>query len=659
MLVYSVTIFLSAFLLFLVQPVIAKMILPWFGGSAAVWTTCLVFFQSLLLVGYLYAHATTRRLPPRVQVMMHLSLIAASLLLLPMVPDPDWKPAGNEDPSLRILMLLGASVGLPYFLLSTTGPLMQVWYTRTFQSAIPYRLFALSNLASLAALLAYPVLVEPWTSSRSQALAWSAGYVAFAGMCAAAALRTRSTDGSLHASGAKDSPRFAKRLLWMLLAGCASLLLVSVTNHLTHNVASIPFLWILPLTLYLLSFILCFDREGWYRRGTFVWIVSLALAAMSFGLLIFEPAWTLEVTIPVFSLGLFICCMFCHGELALRKPPAAHLTAFYLMVSLGGAAGAIFTGLLAPRLFENYMELPIGIVLCSLLAAFMFYRRRTWANLALLYVLVGAIFCSVMYERMLAVDVRLAARNFYGELRVMDADGVRLLLHGAVNHGGQFLKPDLRREPTTYFGRESGVAHALAAVGNGPKRVGVIGLGAGTLAAYGKEGDVFRFYEINPRVIDIAQREFSFLSDSPARIEVVLGDGRLSLERERPQQYDLLVVDAFSGDSIPAHLLSREAIGLYFRHLKPGALLAMHISNASLDLWPVVRASAISQNKDAVLIVNSANKELSVSEAVWAIVAEKRELLDRPPLRLAAFRPQTRRLRVWTDDYSNLFQILK
>jgi hypothetical protein len=260
---------------------------------------------------------------------------------------------------------------------------------------------------------------------------------------------------------------------------------------------------------------------------------------------------------------------------------------------------------------------------------------------------------------MLAADVRLAVRNFYGELRVMDIGGMRLLLHGAVNHGGQFLKASLRREPTTYFGRQSGVGQAFAALGKGSRRIGVIGLGAGTLAAYGQEGDVFRFYEINPSVLEIAQREFSFLADSPAHIEVVLGDGRLSLERESPQRYDLLVVDAFSGDSIPAHLLSREAISVYFRHLEPGALLAMHISNASLDLWPVVRASAAAQNKDAVLVVNREDKELSVSEAVWAIVAENREALEHPALARVIMRPETRSLRVWTDQYSNLFQILK
>jgi predicted O-methyltransferase YrrM len=270
-----------------------------------------------------------------------------------------------------------------------------------------------------------------------------------------------------------------------------------------------------------------------------------------------------------------------------------------------------------------------------------------------------AIFCAVMYERMLAADVRLAVRNFYGELRVMDTGGLRLLLHGVVNHGGQFVKPDLRGEPTTYFGRQSGVAHALAALGKGPKRIGVIGLGAGTLAAYGETGDVFRFYEINPSVLEIAQNQFSFLADSPAHIEVVVGDGRLSLERERPQNYDLLVVDAFSGDSIPVHLLSREAMGVYFRHMRPGGLLAVHISNASLDLWPVVSASASARNKTAVLIVNRENKELAVSEAVWAVVADSAELLGRPPLAQVAMRPETRRLRVWTDDYSNLFQILK
>jgi SAM-dependent methyltransferase len=658
MLVYSTSVFLGAFLLFLIQPVIAKMILPWFGGSAAVWTTCLAFFQTLLLFGYLYSHHTTRRLSPRIQIPLHCSLLAISLLLLPFAPDPGWKPAGDEDPSLRILVLLSASIGLPYFLLATTGPLIQVWYARTFQAALPYRLFALSNLASLAALLSYPVLIEPWTSTRGQALAWSAAYVVYAAFTITAALRSSKTRSKapFYETG---PPSVRQRAEWLLLAAGASVLLLSVTNHLTQNLASIPFLWVLPLSLYLLSFVLCFDRDGWYRRGAFLWIVSAALVAMSYGMLIFEPAYTLEITIPIFLAGLFLCCLFCHGELALRRPPPAQLTSFYLMIALGGAAGGLFTGLVAPRAFSNFLELPIGVVFCSLLALYFLYQKGSRKNLVLLYVLAGAVFTAVMYERLLAADVRLARRGFYGGLRIMDRSGTRLLLNGAVSHGAQLLKPELRREPTTYYGRRSGVGVAFADLPDAPRRIGVIGLGAGTLAVYAREQDVLRFYEINPQVVDLARREFTFLNDSPARIEVVLGDGRLSLERERPQTYDLLVVDAFSGDSIPAHLLSREAMAVFFRHLKPDGLLAMHISNASLDLWPVVYASATAQGKLPMLVFSPTDDRVAVSEAAWAVIASDRRAFARPELSNTAFLPETRRIRVWTDDYSNVGQLLK
>ncbi len=624
---YASTICLSAFLLFAIQPVIAKVILPWFGGTGAVWTACMLFFQVALLAGYAYACWSVRWLGPKAQAALHVALLGASLLLLPVTPRESWKPAGSEEPALRILALLAATIGLPYFLLSTTGPLLQAWYARSDRGAAPYRLFALSNLGAMLALASYPVAVEPLLATRQQTRWWSAAYAGFVLLCGLAALHS-GRPGLEDPTEAGEPPSWNLQLLWVALAACASTLLLAVTNHLSKNVAPIPFLWVLPLGLYLLSFILCFEGRGWYRRDWFLRLLLAAFAALSYGLSEYGETARLGVVISIFAAALFVCCMVCHGELAALKPHPRYLTSFYLMVSLGGALGGAFVGLVAPHFFRGRYELPIGMAGCAFLPALVLYRRAApaapsaragfgrqpgpsgagrdaearWAAAGLGAALLLYLAIQIRSAR---GDARVLVRNFYGVLRVSDSGPTRVLSHGVVNHGEQFMQPELRRQPTAYYGPQSGGGLALLDGGRPwPQRVGVIGLGAGVLAAYGRSGDYYRFYEINPLVIELASSEFSFLRDCPARVETIPGDGRLSLEREPDQQFDVLVLDAFSGDSVPVHLLTQEAFVLYFRHLKKGGVLAVHASSTYLDLAPVVDLAARELGRPARLVAS-------------------------------------------------------
>jgi SAM-dependent methyltransferase len=430
-------------------------------------------------------------------------------------------------------------------------------------------------------------------------------------------------------------------------------------------VAAIPFLWILPLALYLLSFILCFDSEIWYRRRVFSGLLAVALGGMCYALTQWEGSETVKVVIPLFSAGLFICCMFCHGELARLKPHSRYLTSFYLMISLGGALGGLFVGWLAPRLFHGYFELPVGIFACTLLALVVFRDQKQWMFMAWAALAVTVLVFLALKERDTAAGARVMVRNFYGGLRVTDSgdlrkeDATRTLVHGTITHGLQFLAPASRRLPTTYYGRQSGVGLAIENCRHSGERVGVIGLGVGTLACYGQPGDYYRFYEINPLVIDVARREFTYLRDSPAQVDVVLGDARLSLEREPSQNFDVLAVDAFSSDSIPVHLLTREAFQLYFHHLKPQGVLAVHISNTHLDLAPVVQSEAAALHKEALLF-DTEDDEQEVYGATWVLLAGQKEVMQKPAFRDAGTPLKPRpSLRLWTDDYSNLFQILK
>ena len=670
MILYALTIFASAFLLFLVQPIMAKQILPWFGGSAAVWTTCLVFFQFLLLFGYAYSDWTTRRMKATHQVGLHVALLLLSLASLPIIASAAWKPAGDEEPAWRILGLLTATIGLPYFLLSTTGPLVQAWFTRSFPAGTVYRLFALSNLASLLALVSYPFVLEPWVSTLRQSVGWSIAYGVFVLLCAGAAvysLRTHSTGSPAAATIAalNEGPRPMPRefALWLLLSAMGSFMLLAVTNHITHDVASVPFLWILPLTIYLLTFILCFEGRGWYRRQVFLGPLIIVAAAMAWALHADRSIHDIKEAVALFSAGLFLCCMFFHGELADMKPAPRYLTSFYLMVSLGGALGGFFVGFVAPRLFPTYYEFGIGLVITLLLAAALVRRMPFFVPLLVICAAGFTAYHVYAYVESLSRNARVMTRNFYGTLRVRDvgtdADSVRRLMHGVIMHGEQYLSEKRRAEPTTYYGRSSGIGRAIARLSASPLRVAVVGLGTGTLAAYGRAGDVYRFYEINPQVIGIARTQFTYLSDSRATIETVLGDARLNMEREPAQQYDLIAIDAFSSDSIPVHLITREAMAVYLKHLKPDGILAFHVTNRFLRLAPVVKMIADEYKLRSVLVVDEA-EESDLAKTDWVLLARNPALLGLQEITSAATEIETiPGLGVWTDDYNNLFRILK
>jgi SAM-dependent methyltransferase len=680
MILYALTIGLSAFLLFAVQPVIAKMILPWFGGSSAVWSTCMLFFQLTLLLGYLYAHWLNEKLRPRVQAAVHTAALAISLAVLPILPNPMWKTAAGA-PSLKILALLAATIGLPYFLLSSTTPLLQAWYARTHKGGMPYRLFALSNFASLLALLSYPLLVEPNIPTRMQGYVWSAAYVAFAVLCASTAWRAcLGRTGALRlppagaAAGAVASAPV--RLLWFGLSASASILLLAVTNHLTQDVAAIPFLWIVPLAAYLLSFILCFEAPRLYNRMFFVPLLVAALTFMMRQMWTDEPRASLLHTVEFLAASLFIVCMVCHGELARLKPHPRHLTGFYAIVSLGGAMGGLFVGLAAPNLFRAYYEFPLGLGICAAVIALV-YLRESWLNPAyiryaaaagLIAVLGGYLWCVGHVLNRLTQGYRLVARNFYGQLRVLDdgdpkyqEEASRTLVHGTINHGAQFQRDGYRRLPVTYFCPESGVGRGMGALGGAGRRIGVIGMGCGTLAAYGKPGDTLRIYEINPLVWEIARTQFTYLQDTPAKLNVSMGDARLSLEAEPSQQFDILVVDAFSGDAVPVHLLTVEAFRTYFRHLKPGGILALNTTNRYLDLNPVMAHAAATFGKIALHYAFTAPPdEFLCFDCDWALIMDRSTLAAHPGLERGAEELKPRaNFRTWTDDFSNLYSILR
>jgi len=665
--IYAATIFLSSFLLFLVQPLIARLILPWFGGSAAVWTTCMLFFQVLLLAGYAYAHSLSK-LAGRRQAIVHTVLLLAALATLPIMPAESWKPTGEQEPISRILLLLGAAVGLPYFLLASTSPLIQAWFARARPGENPYRLFALSNFASLIALLGYPFFVEPVFAAREQVNLWSWLFAAFAVLCAAVAWRT---PRAAAVSELEAATPVAKRdyAWWLGLSATGSVLLLAVTNHLTQNVASVPLLWLVPLALYLATFIIAFEGKGWYQPR-FLWpLLLVALVAMAWLLIDTEYHYHLALQLGVFLPGMFVGCLFCHGELYRTRPTPQHLTAFYLTISAGGALGGLFVAVVAPLIFSGYFELGAGLAALAVLAVLRFVAIGRVAYLMSLLVLLGVGACATYDGFRHQKDVRVAKRSFYGVLRVKeygvpgDSSHLRRLVHGTIMHGEQYLSDANRRMLTTYYTETSGIGAAIHSKEDHPVRVGVIGLGTGTIAAYGRAGDRYRFYDIDANVIQIARSDFTFLGDSAARTETALGDARLTLEREPPQGFDVLAVDAFSSDAIPVHLITREALQAYLRHMKPDGIVAFHVSNRFLDLIPVVARLAKELGLHAVLISDDPEDEDKTirSRSDWVLVSRDPEALEADAIVEAGATPAEDRpeWRTWTDDYSNLIQILK
>jgi hypothetical protein len=689
MILYALTIFLSAFLLFQVQPMIAKMILPWFGGGAAVWAACLLFFQCVLLLGYGYSHGIVRKLKPRQQWILHSVLLALCLLSLPIMPSAAWKPVNSSAPVWHILGLLGVTVGLPYFLLSTTGPLVQAWFVQAKPGTAPYRLYALSNLGSMLALLSYPVLIEPTLTLRHQAVTWSVGFAAFALLCIWTGWKSQGAAavGSV-AAGAEAVeevagaglppavPAWSLRLLWVALAACPSMLLLSLTSHMTMDLAPMPFLWILPLAIYLLSFILCFDASRWYRRKVFLALLPIALGAVSW-LMGKSPADMPYVLAPIvgFSLAFFVCCMVCHGELARLKPDPRYLTGFFLMLAVGGAIGGIFVALIAPAVFNAYYELPISVGLCGTLALVVVFREKDWVFRrdplgwpAIVVFTLAALLVGYLGRTMrdTVKDSLFAGRNFYGGLKVQqygryyDWGGYRSLVHGSINHGEQYTHPARRKMPTTYYCADTGVGRFLTGriVGT-PQRVALIGLGAGTLAVYARPGDFYRFYEINPMVPMIANTYFTYLKDADSQVDIVMGDARLSLERQQAQNYDLIAVDAFSSDSIPIHLLTREALQLYFKHLRPEGVLAVHISNRYINLEPVLERGAVALGKTARVFETDDSEDETCYGTTWVLLASDPAIFNQAELKAGTRATPAPWLQTWTDDFSNVYKVLR
>jgi len=712
--IYGTTVFLSSFLLFIVQPLLAKFILPWFGGSPGVWTTSLLFFQVVLTAGYAWAHLVARRLHARAQALAAWALLALSLAFLPLAPSRSGLAEEIATPTLDILRVLLASVGAACFLLSATSPMLQAWHSRIRPGVEPYRLYTFSNLGSLAAIAGYPFLVEPNLKLGSQTLLWSLLYAGFALMCTGCAWRLweSSPPGAAEVlppaaertafpgmttpviagsptpavpREASESPTARDWGLWLLLPALSSLMLLATTNQLCLDTAAIPLLWLLPMGVYLLSFILCFHSERWYPRAPFG--VALAVSLAGICVILYKDVFVpLPIQIAAYTITLFVCSMVCHGELVRRRPAPRHLTSFYLMISAGGALGGVFVNLLAPRLFRGYWEFHLGIVVIALVMLALLFQDRALKNrllplrvFAVLFLIGLTTALGLHVSRGLedAVEVK---RNFFGVIKVFNddrgdpGDRHRTLMHGRIVHGYQYDHEEKRYWPVSYYGPASGVGLAVM---NHPRRldperrslrIGVIGLGTGTIVTYGEGGDLFRFYEINPEVTRFAQNHFTYLGDTPARVEIVPGDARISMERElrqgRPGEFDLLVLDAFSSDAVPVHLLTRECYEVYRRHLKEDGILAVHTSSRYFNLNPVLRSLGRlheGEGMQVLLVEDPGSGLLKTDPTSWVLLTANREFLANRKV-MAAVTPWgagDHKPLMFTDDYSNLFRLLK
>lgn len=757
--IIALTIFLSAFLLFTVQLILGKWLLPWFGGVPAVWTTSMLFFQVVLLAGYAYARLLDRFLEPAQQARVHggLLLLAAVTLGLqwygwgvPLLPDVGSRPDAESVPWLHLLATLTLAVGIPFLLLAATSPLLQRWYSLLPVNSSPYRLYALSNAGSLLGLLAYPFLIEVVLPVPEQAWVWSALFALLICGCAAAAWRmtgiSRVPSPATLAVADSAGPNPGSPVEWLLLSACAVAMLLAVTNVLSQDIAVVPMLWVVPLALYLLTFMLCFDHPRWYHPRLFSMLLALLVVAVSVVLTSSAKPGLLEQLLIYGSL-LFVFCMLCHGELYRARPEVSRLTSFYLMLALGGALGGAFVSLLAPWLFRGFWEFPVVLLAGVILLALRMRQQGGWAaghwraaaivtgillamvaasavnvhaaapggGLRLLMLVAGAFLCSHLLcyllarygaERLIGLrvwvlgqhacvlflamgilsvqvlstfkDTLWVARNFYGVVRIIEVpakDAVpayREMLHGQVRHGFQFVDPQWQTFPTSYYSPDAGAGLALThhprgGASPGSLSVGVIGLGVGTLAAYGRPQDHYVQYEINPLVTALALGYggwFSYLEDSPAMQEIVGGDARIAMEArlaaEGGRGFDVLVLDAFSGDAVPAHLLTVEAFQLYVAHLADSdAVIAAHVSNLYLDLPRVVRGAAERLGWDAITVTAGGSGPRPFASD-WVILAAPDNSWIRSSAIMDALSLEPEgQPEVWTDRYSSLFRIMR
>jgi hypothetical protein len=686
---FAITVFLSAALLFQVQPLMSKLILPWFGGSPSVWTVCLLFFQGLLFLGYLLAHSVIVWLSPRGQWRLQTGLLVIAMLS-PILPSEAWKPIAEGNQTLQILGLLTWHIGLPYLLLCATGPLVQAWFSRACPGASPYWLYALSNLGSLLGLLAYPFVVDVWFSSQQQVQLWYGAfalYVVLVVTCGWRASRTATGPEQPRVDTVAATTRASRAEigLWFVLSMLPSLLLSAVTTKLSVDVSPIPFLWVAPLTLYLVSLIVCFSKEAWAGRWLWGFVTAILLAGSGY-LIGQQQGMASYGSLPLeFAVHLgtfFAICMVCHGEMVRLKPqtPASGdgfggaLTEFYLVTAAGGAAGGLFVAVIAPALFSMFLEHHLGLVLAATLPPLVWIgtsskgwrdrsHRAIWLGMILTLVPLGI----GIYRDVSATlrNVHMISRNFYGVIRVVERGqghpngSFFEEVHGGTRHGLQMLRPDLARLPTTYYGLTSGVARELQAHhADRPRRIGVIGLGVGTLATYGRPGDVIDFYEIDSTVLELARDFFRYVADSEADVTLIPGDARLSLEHESPKNYDILVLDAFSSDAVPIHLLTSEAFDVYRRHLAPDGVIAAHISSQYFHLSPVLAAQAERLKWRAVQITDRlARKEQLVLPSRWVLMSAAPSAIEKVAQSNGATSELGKPL-LWTDSRHNLLEIL-
>ncbi len=694
---YALSIFLSSSLLFLMELVAGKRLLPLLGGSAAVWTTCLVFFQCALLLGYFVAHWLVTRGSARSQATAYLVMLALSLIQL-IATARVTLHASVHAPVRSVLWLLAVLIGLPFVTLSVTSPLLQAWYARSLHHAMsrgiaapphPYRLFSISNLGSLAGLVSFPWLIEERLGLRDQATVLAAGVFVLGVLCAALArsawtvpllplhgedaplvmLKAPAEEGLDEEASIESPASFVPEpMWWILLATCGSFLLSATTNYLNHIITA-PLLWTLPLVLYLLTFTVAFGSERWHPRVPTAILGAVGVAVAVFLPGSFDSTMPLGAVIVMASVALFGACLFFHSELHRRRPPADRLTAFYLCIAIGGSLGAIMVGVVAPYVLSGDYDLAVGLLFATLLGVAVSWSwgmpvRIASGMLAAFVTVAVTLFANTFGDY--ALD---SVRNFYGTLTVAETSRIhgqfrvfsRALFHGTTDHGEQVFREDVYNRPITYYSSTSGVGLAMTyCCGNAPRRVGVIGLGTGTMAAYGRPGDTIRFYEINPAVEPLARTYFTYLRNSPAKVDVVTGDGRISMTTEPPQNYNVIVVDAFSGDAIPVHLITAEALALYRRHLAPGGIIAFHVSNNFLDLAPVVRQLASAAGLGSVLILNAPDDARLAFAALWVLVSDNQRFLNLPAVRQGSMPIDTiPGLRLWTDDYNTLVPILR